>query len=182
MHGEKSVINPNHEDFVSSVPGSDEKYSIIGCPNPIKDHPSNFYYCADKSLSIALGQENTHERSIDLLPHQAAITFNLQLPIVQQVKAAESALLLWQKYRRSESTGQAKKIEYRRHLSKWPNYLRALDAAYAGEILEEIGAVLSAPSDVGVEDYIFEVGSEKLKRVGQKTYGAAKQVQFNFPY
>lgn len=184
IHAVETIFKPEHEDFECSIPTAYFKYNIVVCPNPRNNSPRSFCYTSDKTISMTLGDAKNPELPIHLLPHQAAITFSLQLPISQQIESAQKMLLSWQKFHLQETNGRAEAVQFRRHITKWPNYLRALDASDNGETLEEIGLVLSAAclSEDGLENHLFTVGSEKLKRTGQSVLAAARSVQNNFPF
>lgn len=182
--GSDDTYRPEDEEFNAQIPSAHRDYSILVCPNPKNNRPEGFSYTADKTISYFKASKDDGRCHVSLSSNQVGIKFNVQLPIAQQLESARKILEIQQAIYSGVKNVKDGKVQTRRHFSKWPNYLRALDATDQGETLEEIGLVLSASclSDEGLENHLFKVGSEKLKRIGQTTVDAAREVQFNFPY
>lgn len=91
--------------------------------------------------------------------------FDLSKPIKPQIERAEALLKEMQEH----TIG--KKVQRRKHPSKWFNYLRALDGREDGARWIEIAEVLSlSPADPG-----------NAVKAAEDTYKAANELRFNFP-
>ena len=183
------IIKPDEPGFTATIPSCWENFYVTTCPNPSEDNPHGFHYSGRKTISMVygdLGLGETKEIATDCEVNEVLLKFDLDRPVHEQLKQAESMLKQWQSYKLYKQTGKEnnKLPQTRRHTGKWINYLRALDARYQGETLEEIGLVVGANdlSEQGLEDRLFESGSKKLKSTGQEYLKSAKEVQFNFPF
>lgn len=183
---EKEILKPSHPSFTAQIPSCLSKYSVARCPNPAIDSPPFFSYQAGITMTYGeLGGEGEREVDTTCDGSEVLIKFNLEKPISSQLESAKEMLKGWQLYYKYKTTGEEQKLsQVRRHTQRWLSYLRALDARSEGEIYEEIGLVIDADdlSDKALEDRLFDIKSEKLKRIGQALVQSANEVQFNFPF
>ena len=101
--------------------------------------------------------------------------FDLKKPLLEQMKAAEKYLRLLQK--EHEIVPESR----RRQISKWPLYLRILDAYDAGATYRKIGDAL-----IDADPQFDQVKFDKLAALERKAwakarYDQARGVAFNFP-
>jgi hypothetical protein len=91
--------------------------------------------------------------------------FDLSKPIKPQIETAEALLTEMQQKH------HGKKIQRRKHPSKWLSYIRALDGREAGARWVEIAGALSlSPTDPG-----------NVVKAAEDTYKAANKLRLNFP-
>lgn len=101
--------------------------------------------------------------------------FDLRVPLAEQIKSAEQHLKLLQ-----EEKGIVVETK-RRQVSKWPRYLRIIDARDAGVPYEEIGeSLISLDPDCPPDEY-DGLASIEPKVWAKKSHDAALRVAFNFP-
>ena len=114
------------------------------------------------------------------------IWFDLKLPIKQQLESAGQLL----KDLQTEKFGTAK--QRRRHIDKWPLYLRVVDARDAGETWESIGTALMLPDPGNGGEALTHLDPDQADRIIDKSgtaiavrckqvWDQACELMFNFP-
>src|SRR5690348_2272148 len=124
-----AAFTRDHRQFRAQMPGTEAatRYGLPNLPNPALASPRNLWFVpryGEVLSGFALPDEN-----------HAALLFDLRAPISPQVSRAEEWL-------ESRQRGHLAHIVARRgSRTKWPVYLRVLDAHDAGETFEQMGKV-----------------------------------------
>jgi hypothetical protein len=171
-HSPLAPLSPDQPDFVAidintsraEIPRPPPFGYSRGVPNPRLSNHSDHTLFWDGSNSIGIVENAT----VRVSGNEMAITFRLDRPLRDQLKLAETVLKDWQRH------SHGRPIQRRAHLTKWPDYLRILDAREDGATWLEIYSEIVAPTG----RYSFQNPPDPAR----DAWNAAREVQFNFPF
>ena len=168
-HNPNMSLRPSDPGFVANCSQNEgHQFGYAGIPNPrISKQPDRTlvpYVTIGDGLRLSLGRGERYLNAENVLVNvrswEAAVVFNLDLPIGPQIKSAKSALETHQAQR-----PEAKKQE-RRHKDKWLTYLRVLDGRECGATWSKIAPILTAMA--------------RTEQAARDVWTQAKALRFNF--
>lgn len=147
-----SDYRKTYEDFASRSFSSDEEKDAesLRLARPIRytrmyDPRSSEIHEIEMHYSSGVIMHNAHPSKFNYDPvihpperHIVLMSFNVDMPIEEQIEAARGHLTWVQK------RAYGKKIEFRNEPSRWPLYLRVLDARVAGASWTEVTSIMPA--------------------------------------
>lgn len=157
-----SVLRPDEPGFTAHCDwATAQRLGYMGIPNPrISDQPDRVIFAyfdyPGCNTSFCLGKGKPFpakpELEVPVCEGQAAVVFDLSKPLGPQLKAATD----WLKWQQSKTQGEVTTGRFQK--SKWPGYLRALDARSAGASLADIARIF--PDTEGTP----QTGRDKLRQ------------------
>ena len=174
---EYPVIPPDSLGFGAHMPGCEDKYGVCFLLNPAS--PKFRLGLFPQTYGSVIG-----DVARGVLPSleakgRVAIMFDLNKPLGPQIEQAKRTFTWVQA--EFDSVG-----ERRKHSTKWPFYLRVIDARDSGETWEMIGTTLLSPdleSATKLADYdrILDRSGTAIAARAYQVWEQARKLMFNWP-